>query len=338
MQAKTPLRWLGHKTANDENPPVGEGKPLRALLTRAATGARLLQSMSAERVQHVTIVGVGLLGGSVALAIKAHDPAVRVAGVGRRQASLVEALAVGAIDTAHLDAGEVVGRSDLVILATPVGAFERHLRAMAGKLKRNAAVTDVGSTKAMVVRTAEKVLGKGGPFVGSHPMAGSEHKGVTFARADLFTGATCIVTPTSATPAKLANRVEALWRNLGMRTVRMTPTAHDRAAARVSHLPHALAALLMLLPGEADLPIAATGFRDATRLAGGDPEMWRDVLLTNRRAILEALDAFDESLMHLRDLLELGDVRGIETFLAKAKGRRDATLAKTWQDRRVAME
>jgi len=182
------------------------------------------------------------------------------------------------------------------------------------------------------------VLGKGGPFVGSHPMAGSEHKGVTFARADLFAGATCIVTPTRHTPGALAARVEKFWRTLGMLTLRMTPAAHDRATARVSHLPHALASLLMLLPGKDNLRVAATGFRDATRLAGGDPEMWRDILMTNRKAILAAIDNFDESLMQLRDLLEMADAPGIEKLLATAKKRRDETLTDTWNDRRVAME
>ena len=118
----------------------------------------------------------------------------------------------------------------------------------------------------------------------------------------------------------------------------MSPAAHDRAMARVSHLPHVLASLLMMLPTRGQLGVSATGFRDATRLAGGDPEMWRDILLTNRKAVLAAIDAFDESLMHLRDLLELADAPGIEKFLAAGKARRDATVARTLQDRRVAME
>ena len=248
------------------------------------------------------------------------------------------AAAAGTLDSAHLDAAEAVAHTDLVILATPVGAFERHLRAMAPHLPAGAMVTDVGSTKASVVRAAERVLGRGGPFVGSHPMAGSERKGVAFARADLFDGATCIVTPTRHTPPKLVARAEALWQSLGMRTLRLAPAAHDRAVARVSHLPHALAALLMMLPGDADLPVAATGFRDATRLAGGDPEMWRDIFLTNRVAVLDALDRMDRSLADFRKLVDDADADGIEKFLARAKARRDDTVARTFSDRRVAME
>lgn len=294
--------------------------------------------MPAKRLQHVTVIGAGLLGGSAALAIKAYDSRVKIAGVGRRQVSLDAALEAGAIDTAHLDAKEAVAQTDLVILATPVGAFETYLRALVGLLPARTLVTDVGSTKAGVVRAAERVLGRGGPFVGSHPMAGGEARGVAFARADLFAGATCIITPTDHTPARATGRIERFWQTLGMRTVQMSPAAHDRVTARVSHLPHVLAALLMMLPRRSDLDVAATGFRDATRLAGGDPEMWRDILVTNRKQVLAAIDEFDDGLMHLRDLVEMADTPGIEKFLAAAKKRREATIAQTLADRRVAME
>jgi len=275
------------------------------------------------KLRHVTIVGVGLLGGSAGLAIKSLDARVHVAGVGRRKASLDKALRVGAIDTAYLDAAEPAAKSDLIILATPVGAFARHLQVIAAVLRPKAVVTDVGSTKAAVVRIAGRILGSGARFVGSHPMAGSDRKGPTFARADLFAGANCILTPTPRTPPSALRRVEGFWKALGMRTVQMSPAGHDRAMARVSHLPHVLAALLVGLPTKADLAVSATGFADMTRLAGGDPEMWRDILMTNRRAVLNAIDGFEESLMHLRDLVELGDAPGIERFLAWAKKRRD---------------
>jgi prephenate dehydrogenase len=293
--------------------------------------------MADRELQHVTIIGVGLLGGSAGLALKAHDPEIRIAGVGRRQASLDRALAAGAIDTAHLDPTEVVGQTRLVILATPVGAFERHMRAIDPVLAKGAIVTDVGSTKAGVVRAARRSL-QPGRFVGSHPMAGSEQKGVAFARADLFAGATCILTPARHTPAAATARVERLWQRMGMRTLRMAPAAHDRAVARVSHLPHALASLLMRLPRLADLDVAATGFRDATRLASGDPEMWRDIFLTNRKEVLKAIDDFDEALVALRDLVEIGDARGLERFFASAKKRRDRTIAQVVLDRRIAAE
>ena len=282
--------------------------------------------MAERKPKRVTVIGVGLLGGSAALALKALDRRVHVAGVGRRPASLAQAVRHGAIDSAHLDAAEAVDGSDLVILASPVGTFEAHLRAIAPHLRRGAVVTDVGSTKASVVRMARRVLGRGGPFVGSHPMAGSERKGVAHARADLFAGATCVVTPTPDTPACAVRRVKRLWKDLGMRVLTMSPAAHDRAVSRVSHLPHALAGLLVMLAKPGDFGIAASGFRDATRLAGGDPEMWRDIFLTNRQAIVAAIDDLDESLMHVRDLVELGDAKGLEEFFTAARRRRDTSL------------
>ncbi|MDP6047216.1 MAG: prephenate dehydrogenase/arogenate dehydrogenase family protein [Phycisphaerae bacterium] len=294
--------------------------------------------MSIRKIQHVTIVGVGLLGGSAALAMKAHDPSVRVAGVGRRQVSLDAALEVGAIDTAHFDPAECVGQSDLVILATPVGAFEMHLKKAAPALDPNTLVTDVGSTKARVERIARRILGPGGPFVGSHPMAGSEQKGVRFSRADLFVGASCIVTPTADTPSDAIDAIEAFWKTLGMRVVRRSPAAHDKAVARISHLPHVLAGLMMLLPGNNDLDVSASGFRDVTRLASGDPEMWRDILLTNRAAVLSALDKFSSDTAKLRDLIDQGDGAAIEKFLARAKKRRDTTIARVNVDRRISAE
>ena len=294
--------------------------------------------MAIKTPNHVTIIGVGLLGGSAGLAIKAHDPRIRIAGVGRRPESLQAALDAGAIDTAHLTCQEPVAESDLVILATPVGSFERHMRAIAPVLRPGAVVTDVGSTKGRVVAVAARVFGPSGPFVGSHPMAGSEQKGVPFARADLFHGATCILTPTPTTPPALVARVEAFWQLLGMHTVRMAPATHDRSVARVSHLPHALAALLMLLPNDADLAVAASGFRDATRLAGGDPEMWRDIFTTNRPAVRAALKAFARSLDQFSDLLAANDAPALERFLTRAKTRRHKTVLAAPADRRIAAE
>ncbi len=295
--------------------------------------------MSIEHIKHITIVGVGLLGGSAGLALKAYDPDIVVAGVGRRQSSLDAAMEIGAIDTAHMDAVECVGDTDLVILATPVGAFEEHLRSIAPIIDpKRTIVTDVGSTKGQVVRLAEKILGKGGPFVGSHPMAGSEQKGPYASRGDLFSGATCIITPTSRTPVAAAQCVEEFWRVLGMNVIRMRPGSHDKAVARVSHLPHVLASLLMLLPSRSELDVSATGFSDTTRLASGDPEMWRDILVTNREPVLSALDAFAEDLADLRDLVDAGKPAAIERFLAKSKKRRDTTIAKQVFDRRIAAE
>jgi prephenate dehydrogenase len=280
-------------------------------------------SKSNNDLRHVTIIGAGLLGASIGLALKRRLPRVKIAGVGRRVASLRQALRIGAIDTAHLGAGEPVPASDLVILATPVGAFEGYLRAIRPLLKPGAWVTDVGSTKVQVVGAARRVLGSGGAFIGSHPMAGSERKGPAHARADLFAGATCVLTPSAGTPAALVARAQQFWRMLGMKVLRMTPAAHDRAVAAVSHLPHLASALLTLLPRDADLAVAATGLRDMTRLAAGDPEMWRDILLTNRGELIRAIDRLARSLKGARRLVARGDAAAIERFLRRAKDRRD---------------
>lgn len=274
-------------------------------------------------IHHVTIIGVGLLGGSAGLAIKALGGGVQVAGVGRRAESLREAMRVGAIDSVHLDAAETVGKSELVILATPVCSFERYLKAIAPHLKKGAIVTDVGSTKGQVVRAASKILGAKGVFVGSHPMAGSDRRGPQHATANLFRGAKCIVTPTAKTPAAAMRKVEQFWRALGMGVVKMSPTQHDRAVAEISHLPHALSCLLMRLPAEENLNVAANGFRDMTRIAGSDVEMWRDIFLTNPKAILAVTAKFRRSLGQLEKLISAGDAAAIEKFLHAAKSRRE---------------
>ncbi|MBI5723766.1 MAG: prephenate dehydrogenase [Planctomycetes bacterium] len=282
--------------------------------------------MNIDGIRQVAIIGVGLLGGSLGLAIKRLSRRIKVVGVGRRMASLSRALEAGAIDRACMDLAQAVPESDLVVLATPVGTFGKYLRAVRPLLKAGALVTDVGSAKAGVVVTASRILGPAGPFVGSHPMAGSERKGSSNARADLFDAAVCIVTPTPKTPQTAVGRIGRFWRALGMKVVRMTPAGHDRAVAAVSHLPHLLSCLLMLLPDKAQLSLAAGGFRDMTRLAGGDHEMWRDILLANRPNILAAMARFDKDMRILRNLLKSADARAIEKFLTAARTRRDRAI------------
>lgn len=281
--------------------------------------------MQPRKINHITIVGVGLLGGSVALAAREKYHA-HIAGVGRRQESLDQAMSLGLIDSAWLDPAQPASRSDLVILATPVGAFERHLRTIAPVLKPGALVTDVGSTKAVVVAAAQRIFRGRCPFVGSHPMAGSEQRGPRFARADLLSGATCIVTPTARTAEGDVTRIQRFWSDLEMNVRRMTPAAHDSATAAISHLPHAISALLMLLPTDSQLEIAASGFRDMTRLSGGDVEMWRDIFLTNRPSILRAMDKYAKALARFRELLAGGKIQQIEKLMGLASRRREQRL------------
>ena len=282
--------------------------------------------MAGERIQHATIIGVGLLGGSIGLALREQFPDIEVAGIGRRASSLRAARRVGAINTAYLDSYDVTARSDLVIIATPVGAYENILRAIKPHLKTGSLVTDAGSTKSQVVRIASRVLGKGGQFVGSHPMAGGEQKGPAYARANLLSGATCVVTPTTQTPKNLQRRTEKLWRKLGMKIVTMSPASHDQAVARVSHLPHILACALMEVPRADDFAVSATGLRDMTRLAGGDAEMWRDIVATNRKPIIAAMRTMRKKLDRIEQLVEQDDSQAIYRALIQAKTRHDKQL------------
>lgn len=280
-----------------------------------------------KQIRQITIVGVGLLGGSIGLAAKAADERVRVVGVGRRRESLEKARAAGAIDLGTLDFAEGLAGTDLVVLASPLGAYEANLRELAGRSPRRAILTDVGSVKGPVVRQAARILGRKARFVGSHPMAGGERKGPEFARADLFAGATCIVTPTADTPAGLVRRVEAFWQSLGGVTLRMDPGEHDKAVAAVSHLPHVLASMIVAMQNSASLAVAGPGFLDTTRIASGDPAMWREIILANRQAILQSLGSAEKQLTRLRKMIQQADGGGIEQFLASAKERRDELVA-----------
>jgi len=291
--------------------------------------------MSVKSFNDITIVGVGLLGGSLGLAVKALRPATRIVGVGHRQVSLDEALRVGAVDAATLDVAEGVKDASLVILCTPVGLFEPLLKQMAPAVARRCVITDVGSTKSGVARTAERILARRAAFVGSHPIAVSERRGVSFARGDLFTGKTCILTPTARTRPTALKRVDGFWSDLGMRTVRMSPAAHYRALARISHLPHALASLLVNVQNAEDLDLAGTGFIDTTRIAGGDPVMWRDICLTNRKSLDTALAGYVRHIDKLRQSLADGDGAALQKTFARAQKTRAKMLDKRLRQKRV---
>ncbi|HEX5867359.1 MAG TPA: prephenate dehydrogenase, partial [Beijerinckiaceae bacterium] len=277
--------------------------------------------------KRLSILGVGLLGGSLGLAVKAAAMPCRIVGYGHRRSTLDKALASGAIDEAADTPADAVKGADLVILCTPVGLFRKTLADIAPALLNGAIVTDVGSTKRSVVRDARDVLPKYARFVGSHPMAGSEKRGVDFARADLFQGARCILTPDeSSDPAALAS-VDAFWRALGMRTTVLSPADHDRLVSDVSHLPHALAATLVTMQDAAALPLAGKGFLDATRIAGGDGGLWRDIFLDNRDQLAGSLTRFRATLDAFIRLLDEGKGEELAQWLDAAASRRAALLA-----------
>lgn len=281
------------------------------------------------RWKKITIVGVGLLGGSLGMAIKRRRLAGRVEGYARHVATVEECRKLKALDRTTLDLHSAVADADLVILCTPLAQMRTLVKEMLPSLKRGAVVTDVGSVKASVVKDVESLIGKAGAhFVGSHPMAGGEKSGVSAARADLFVNAVCVVTPTRKSPLAAVCKVEEFWEAVGARLLRLSPEQHDALVARSSHLPHAIAATLAawVLDPKHPFPqpkLCATGFRDTTRIASGSPEMWRDIALANRRHLGRALDAFTADLRKFQAALRRGDARALEKLFTTAKQRRD---------------
>ena len=274
------------------------------------------------QLTRISILGVGLLGGSVGLAAKALVNSCTVIGYSHRPSTLQAALDVGAIDHAHARPADAVRNVDLVFLCTPVSVFEEMLRQIGPALSPGTVVTDVGSTKRSVVALAEKLLPRKVHFVGSHPMAGSEKRGVEFARPDLFQNSLCITTPTRRTNKLALAAVETFWQTLGMSLVRLCPDDHDRLLADVSHLPHALAAALITMQADQGLPLAGKGFLDSTRIAGGDGALWRDILLDNRDNIRASLRRLRHHLAVLEKLLEDGHEQALAAWLDQAAARR----------------
>jgi prephenate dehydrogenase len=277
--------------------------------------------------QKITLIGVGMLGGSVGLAAKQRGVAGRVCGLVRREESIAECLAAGVVDDATLDVAEAVADADLVILCTPVGRMGELAAAMKPHLVADAIVTDVGSVKASVVAAVEPVLPR---FVGSHPLCGSEKAGVANARGDLFAGTVCAVTPTDASDAATVETITKFWTALGSRVVNLTAANHDAIVARTSHLPHVLASALvnavLAQPRAGESDFLGTGFRDTTRLASGEAGMWRDIALDNAEAIAVAVEDLQSEIGRLKTALSEKDGAALEKFFAEGQSARDDWL------------
>jgi len=274
-------------------------------------------------IRRLGLVGLGLLGGSVAKAARAQGLADEIVAVGRDRSRLEPALRDGTIDRASTDLAEGVAGVDFCLLATPVATLSALLPDVWGALPADAVVTDVGSTKAAIVATAER-LADGRPlaFVGSHPMAGSEQAGYRVSRADLFRGATVIITPTERTDWHAVKRVGAFWEALGGRLVTLDPVTHDRATAAISHLPHLVADALVDAVVRMDprfFEVAGRGFKDTTRIAASDPRMWREIFQENRAGLAEALTAFRAALDALEGLIARGDGTAVEAELDRIR-------------------
>ena len=285
--------------------------------------------------QKITLAGVGLLGGSLGLAVKEHRLAKKVDGLVRRSASITECDKLGVVDHATRDPLRAVENADLLVLCTPLARMREVLQQMLPALKPGALVTDVGSAKAGVVEDLEPLVADaGGHFVGSHPMAGAEKMGPSAARADLFVNAVCVLTPTRQSSPDAVARIETFWKAVGARTLKLTPEAHDDLVSRSSHLPHVVAAELanyVLSPAhpKEQTLLCANGFRDTTRIAASSPEMWRDIALANRKNLARVLGVLVEDLKEFQIALENADTKAIEDFFEQAKQRRDAWSQKT---------
>jgi prephenate dehydrogenase len=282
----------------------------------------------------ITIVGVGLLGGSLGLAIKKHRLAGEVAGYVRREASIIECKKAAAVDSCTTDLHEAVKDADLIILCTPLAQMLPLLKEMRPAIKRGAIITDVGSVKATVVKELESLVAKiGAHFVGSHPMAGAEKTGVAAARANLFENAVCVVTPTRKSSPAASRKIEQFWKAVGARVMRLAPELHDELVSRSSHLPHVVAATLAKLVLDPKHPksqplLCANGFRDTTRIASGSPEMWRDIAVANRKNLSKALGTFIRELKNFQNTLNRGDEKAAEKFFEQSKHRRDTWCAR----------
>lgn len=281
------------------------------------------------------IAGVGLIGGSLAMALRARGAVGEVVGFGRSAENLRVARRRGIIDRAERDPDRAARGADLVVVAVPVQTIAPVISALARTLPPHAVITDAGSVKSPVVAAVERVLGDtAGRFCGSHPIAGTEHSGAAAALPDLLEGRRCVLTPGPGTATATRRRVQALWEGAGMRVEEMPARAHDRIFALVSHLPHVAAFALVNAVADADrqgprraLAYAAGGFKDWTRIAASSPEMWRDICVANRDEVLRALEGYSAALERIRDAIDLGDAAAIGIELARAQATRRRLVA-----------
>jgi prephenate dehydrogenase len=275
------------------------------------------------RFEQVSIVGLGLIGGSLGLALRHGRVARRVIGFARHEATLQKAKRKGAIHDGDTElCPDWLGESDLVVLAVPPDEAVRMARQVARLTRHSFLMTDATSVKEPVVRSLETLLPSRIRFVGSHPMAGSERSGIEAADPALFRGAPCIVTPTSRTDPQAVKRVSRMWKGVGGRVIEMDPKRHDVLVAQVSHAPHLAAVALALLPDEAALAVAGGGFADTTRIAASDPAMWEQICRMNRKEILAALDRLVAGLNGLKAAVASGSPGALRATLRGAQARR----------------
>ena len=262
------------------------------------------EARALERQGTVAVIGVGLIGGSIGLALRSRKLTSDVIGVGRDPATLEEAVRLGAIDRGTTELREGVASADIVVVCTPVNRVAEDVRRVAEVAPTEVLVMDVGSTKRQIVETVERQALPGSVFVGAHPIAGSERRGVAHARADLFDSRPCVLTPTPRTRAERLGRARKFWTAIGCRVLEMGPAEHDEILAYTSHLPHAVAAALASSVPVDWLALAAGAFRDGTRVAAADTGLWTAIFRENRGPLLKALDSLQDRLAALQIRLD----------------------------------
>lgn len=285
--------------------------------------------------QKVTLIGVGLLGGSLGLALKQRKLARHVHGYVRRASSVNECLEREAVDEAGQDLSEAVQDADLIVLCTPLSQMKPLVEAMISSIKPGAIMTDVGSVKGQAMDELGPLAHRAGAqMIGSHPMAGSEKVGVRYASGNLFENAVCVVTPVDGSSEAATWQLRQLWTGVGGIPIVLTPALHDELVGRSSHLPHIVAAELARYVLDPAWPpqqskLCATGFRDATRIAAGSPQMWCDISLANRVNLIQELKGLTERLHRFQSALEKSDAEAIRYFFDEARRRREAWCDQT---------
>ncbi len=274
--------------------------------------------------KNVAIVGVGLIGGSIGMALRQRKLAEAVVGIGRRQGSLRIARRAGAVTNTTIDIARGVVEAELVVLCSPVQLIVEHARIAAQHAPEGTLITDAGSTKQAIVESLDTGLPRGCRFLGGHPLAGSEKAGPSYAQADLFEGRVAVLTPTMNTHAHDYDLLESFWQALGAVVVKMPADEHDRTLAMISHLPHVAASMLAATMPEPYLRLGATGLRDTTRLAAGAPALWGQIMAQNRENILDALEQFGRKLAQFHTALRDENYDTVEQLLNEGKKKRDA--------------
>jgi prephenate dehydrogenase len=279
-----------------------------------------------KSLRQVSVIGLGLLGGSVALATRQHIPGTTVVGYSHRAATRRRAKALGIAPEVVGDLETAAATADLVILATPIFTFESYFAELSKIVRPGCIVTDVGSTKVLPHVWAAQRLNARARYVGSHPIAGSEQRGVEFARDDLFDQARCILTTTPATDHGAVRTLRGFWSALGCSVQTMSPAEHDRVLANISHLPHVMAAGLVNASEPGDMHFAGKGFLDSTRIASGSPTIWTDVLLANRENIVDGIERVMAQLSRLQAAIRRGNRATIERLLESARRKRSVLV------------